>query len=74
MAKAGGRPAWLAARSGEPDAVFFSLLPALVVAYRYLTRYGFQHVEAAVPFPARARSEAERAAARLNALARGGAD
>lgn len=48
--------------------------PALVVAYRYLTRYGFQSVEAAVPFPASARAEAERAAARLNALARGGTD
>lgn len=48
--------------------------PALVVAYRYLTRYGFQSVEAAVPFPASAREEATRAAARLNALARGGTD
>lgn len=48
--------------------------PVLVVGYRYLTRAGFQFVEAAVPFPPAARGEAERAAARLNALARGGAD
>lgn len=46
----------------------------LHVGYAFLTRAGFQSVGVALPFPPQARAEAERAAARLDAIAAGEAD